>query len=112
MQLLAIDYLQLMSAHEKHHNRTLEIGRDHVGPGKKLAKELKVPILLLSQLSRDVEKRGGLPKLSDLRDSGSIEQDSDIVMFLWRPETPDPNEDENMTELDHREAPRRDPSGP
>lgn len=98
LQLLAIDYLQLMSAHEKHHNRTLEIGAI-TSDLKKLAKELKVPILLLSQLSRDVEKRGGRPKLSDLRDSGSIEQDSDIVMFLWRPETPDPNEDDNMTEL-------------
>lgn len=98
LQLLAIDYLQLMGAHEKHNNRTLEIGAI-TSDLKKLAKELKVPILLLSQLSRDVEKRGGRPKLSDLRDSGSIEQDSDIVMFLWRPDTPDPNESENMTEL-------------
>lgn len=98
LQLLAIDYLQLMGAHEKHHNRTLEIGAI-TSDLKKLAKELKVTILLLSQLSRDIEKRGGRPKLSDLRDSGSIEQDSDIVMFLWRPETPDPTEDEHMTEL-------------
>lgn len=98
LRLLAIDYLQLMGAHEKHNNRTLEIGAI-TSDLKKLAKELKVPILLLSQLSRDIEKRGGRPKLSDLRDSGSIEQDSDIVMFLWRPETPDPNEDDNMTEL-------------
>jgi replicative DNA helicase len=98
LRILAVDYLQLMSAHEKHHNRTLEIG-SITGDLKKLAKELKVTILLLSQLSREVEKRGGRPKLSDLRDSGSIEQDSDIVMFLWRPDTPDPNEDENMTEL-------------
>ena len=86
LRLLVVDYLQLMSAHEKGQNRTLELQAITSGL-KALAKELKIPILLLSQLSRELEKRGGRPKLSDLRDSGSIEQDSDMVLFLWRDES-------------------------
>lgn len=85
LQLLVLDYLQLMSSTEKLNNRTLELAAI-TGGLKALAKELKIPIILLSQLSRDLEKRGGRPKLSDLRDSGSIEQDSDLVLFLWRDE--------------------------
>jgi replicative DNA helicase len=82
--LVVIDYLQLMGSAIKTDNRVLvisEITRNL----KILAKELNVPVLLLSQLSRDIEKRADKrPVLSDLRESGSIEQDADIVMFLYR----------------------------
>jgi hypothetical protein len=101
LDLLIIDYLQLMGTSGRHDNRTLEIGAI-TGALKGLAKELKIPILLLSQLSRDNEKRGGRPKLSDLRDSGSIEQDADIVLFLYRAE-----EATRRHRPDHREAPER-----
>lgn len=83
VQVLIIDYLQLMRSSEKRENRTLELAGITSGL-KALAKELKIAVLMLSQLSRDVERRGGKPRLSDLRDSGSIEQDSDIVIFLHR----------------------------
>ena len=88
LTLLVVDYLQLMRSSEKRENRTLELATI-TGGLKALAKELKIPVLMLSQLSRDVERRGGRPRLSDLRDSGSIEQDSDIVIFLHRELGPD-----------------------
>ncbi|HMU25744.1 MAG TPA: replicative DNA helicase, partial [Ferruginibacter sp.] len=87
--LIIIDYLQLMSGSgERNANREQEISkisRDLKG----LAKELQIPIIALSQLSREVEKRkegNKMPQLSDLRESGAIEQDADMVMFLYRPE--------------------------
>jgi replicative DNA helicase len=87
--LIIIDYLQLMSgSNDKNSNREQEISkisRDLKG----LAKELEIPIIALSQLSREVEKRKDsdkVPQLSDLRESGAIEQDADMVMFLYRPE--------------------------
>lgn len=91
--LIIIDYLQLMSGTDERKNSNREqeiskISRDL----KKLAKELNVPIIALSQLSREVEKRRGeikYPQLSDLRESGAIEQDADLVMFLYRLETDD-----------------------
>jgi replicative DNA helicase len=81
--LIIVDYLQLMSTARNYDsmvNQVTEISRSL----KALAKEFNVPVLALSQLSRAVEARGGKPRLSDLRDSGSIEQDADVVMFLHR----------------------------
>ena len=90
IQLIVIDYLQLMSGDSKGGNggnREQEISSISRAL-KKIAKELNVPVIALSQLSRAVETRGGdkRPQLSDLRESGAIEQDADIVMFLYRPE--------------------------
>jgi replicative DNA helicase len=96
ISLVIIDYLQLMSlTGRKTENRVAEIS-EITRQLKLMAKELNVPVLMLSQLSRSVESRSEKrPVLSDLRDSGSIEQDADIVMFLYRegyynPDTPDP----------------------
>jgi replicative DNA helicase len=88
--LIIIDYLQLMSGtgENRNGNREQEISRISRDL-KSLAKELQVPIIALSQLSREVEKRkegNKMPQLSDLRESGAIEQDADLVMFLYRPE--------------------------
>jgi replicative DNA helicase len=85
LDILIVDYLQLMSP-------TLSKGSDSMVQQiteisrslKILAKELEIPVIALSQLSRAVEQRGGKPRLSDLRDSGSIEQDADVVMFIHR----------------------------
>ncbi len=81
--LIVIDYLQLMSTSKNYDsmvNQVTEISRSL----KALAREINVPVIALSQLSRAVEARGGEPRLSDLRDSGSIEQDADVVMFIHR----------------------------
>jgi len=83
--LIIIDYLQLMSSAERAENRQQEISQISRSL-KAIAKELQVPVLALSQLSRAVEQRGGdhRPQLSDLRESGAIEQDADVVMFVFR----------------------------
>lgn len=81
--LVIVDYLQLMSSNRRNESRVNEVS-DITRNFKIMAKELNVPIVLLSQLSRDNEKQQRRPKLSDLRDSGSIEQDADIVLFLHR----------------------------
>jgi len=105
LDLLIIDYLQLARSRQLE-NRVQEVSEISQGM-KNLARELKIPVLVMSQLSRSVETRGGKkPQLSDLRESGSIEQDADVVMFLWR-------EDDEGTEnvmLDiskHRNGPLR-----
>lgn len=92
--LIIIDYLQLMTSGRKTKDKNEEVSIITANL-KALAKELDVPIIALSQLSREVEKRAGkIPQLSDLRDSGSIEQDADIVIFLYRPEYYDITTDE------------------
>lgn len=92
--LIVIDYLQLMTpvgtkASDSLVQQVTEISRSLKG----LARELEVPVLALSQLSRAVEQRGGKPRLSDLRDSGSIEQDADVVMFIHREDKRNPDSD-------------------
>jgi replicative DNA helicase len=105
LDLLIVDYLQLARSRNLE-NRVQEVSEISQGL-KNLARELKIPVFALSQLSRAVETRGGnKPQLSDLRDSGSIEQDADVVMFLWREDADNP---ENMM-LDiakHRNGPLR-----
>jgi replicative DNA helicase len=87
VRLIVVDYLQLMRSPEYSENRVQEIS-DISRSLKGLARELKVPVIALSQLSRASEQRGGerRPILSDLRDSGAIEQDADVVLFIHRPE--------------------------
>jgi replicative DNA helicase len=103
VDLLIVDYLQLAQS-RRLENRVQEVSEISQGL-KNLARELKVPVLALSQLSRAVEQRGEKrPQLSDLRESGSIEQDADVVMFMWREDEEDM---ENMA-LDiakHRNGP-------
>ena len=108
LDLIVVDYLQLMTTSKNYDsmvNQVTEISRSL----KSLAKELNVPVLALSQLSRAVESRGGKPRLSDLRDSGSIEQDADVVMFIHREDkNKDESEKTNIAEIlieKHRNGP-------
>lgn len=105
LDLIVVDYLQLMQGYTKD-NRVQEVSEISQGL-KNLARELKVPVLALSQLNRGVENRGTKqPQLSDLRESGSIEQDSDVVMFLYREEDEAP-EHVKLTIAKHRNGPLR-----
>ncbi len=108
--LIIVDYLQLMAptnsrASDSMVQQVTEISRSL----KTLARELDVPVLALSQLSRAVEQRGGKPRLSDLRDSGSIEQDADVVMFIHRDDKQNENSNRpNIAEIlieKHRNGP-------
>lgn len=110
---LVIDYLQLMEGRDRENrvNEISEISRAL----KQLAKEIDVPVLALSQLSRAVENRSpAIPKLADLRESGSIEQDADIVMFIYRKSKDKsrdcPEDEKNLAEI-HIEKHRNGPTG-
>jgi replicative DNA helicase len=86
LDLILVDYLQLMGGDQRNENRVQEVS--YISRNLKiLARELNVPVLTAAQLSRAVEQRTDKrPVLSDLRESGSLEQDSDIVMFIYRPD--------------------------
>lgn len=104
LKLLIVDYLQLMApsnarASDSMVQQVTEISRSL----KHLARELNIPVVALSQLSRNIETRGGKPKLSDLRDSGSIEQDADLVMFIHQTEDDVRDEDGKVKEVQRKE---------
>lgn len=106
--LIVVDYLQLMIPRRESDSlvqQVTEISRSLKG----LARELDIPLLALSQLNRAVEQRGGKPRLSDLRDSGSIEQDADVVMFIHRDDKYNEDSDKkNIAEIlieKHRNGP-------
>jgi replicative DNA helicase len=82
--LVIVDYLQLIAARGRFSNRNEEVSSITRGL-KALAKELKVPVLVLSQLTRAPEREERSPQLADLRESGAIEQDADVVLFIHRP---------------------------
>lgn len=108
VQLLIVDYLQLIDPGRKFDNRVQEVSLVSASL-KNLARELKIPILAVSQLSRAVESRGTrVPQLADLRESGAIEQDADVVMFLYREEEPEKWGEQILTKLliaKHRNGP-------
>lgn len=97
IKLLVIDYLQLansMGGRRKFENRQQEVSDISMG-AKNIAKELNIPVIILSQLNRDVERdKNRMPRLSDLRESGSIEQDADKVVFLYRPSGDEDEDDQ------------------
>lgn len=98
--LIVVDYLQLMVPTQTKNDNVVQQVTEISRSLKNLARELDVPVLALSQLSRAVEQRGGRPRLSDLRDSGSIEQDADVVMFIHREDKyKDESERTNIAEI-------------
>lgn len=109
IDMIILDYLQLMTLPEKSENRVNEIA-SITRQLKSLAKELNIPVIALSQLNRSLEQRNDKrPFLSDLRESGSIEQDADVVMFIYRDDVYNPNsEEKNVAEINiakHRNGP-------
>ena len=91
LDLIIIDYLQLMSGGGRYENRTTEVGAISRAL-KIMAKEFNVPVICLSQLNRETEKTKQKPQLSNLRESGSIEQDADAIMFLWKEDDSEQNQ--------------------
>jgi replicative DNA helicase len=85
VEIIVVDYLQLMSSNSRHENRATEVAEISQGL-KALARELSVPVIAVAQLSRRVEQEQRRPRLSDLRESGAIEQDADVVLLLHRPQ--------------------------
>lgn len=107
--LIIVDYLQLMTPTNTRTDNLVQQVSEISRSLKQLARELDVPVLALSQLNRNVESRGGKPRLSDLRDSGSLEQDADVVMFIhredkYKEESEKPNIAEILIEK-HRNGP-------
>ena len=103
LQLLIVDYLQLIKGRNLE-NRVQEVSEISQAL-KNLARELNIPVIAISQLSRAVESRQAkIPQLADLRESGAIEQDADVVMFLYR-EDPDNMEDIKLSIAKHRNGP-------
>ena len=103
VDLIIVDYLQLAHGSTRD-NRVQEVAEISQGL-KNLARELKIPVMALSQLNRSVEQRGiKKPQLADLRESGSIEQDADVVMFLWREDDED-LANVNLSIAKHRNGP-------
>lgn len=98
LSLIIIDYLQLMKVRGRVESRQVEVAEISRSL-KQLAKELELPIVALAQLNRRVEERKGPPMLSDLRESGAIEQDADVVMFLHRERSDDEDEPSSADEL-------------
>jgi replicative DNA helicase len=104
LKLLIVDYLQLLSPSSSRSNDSTVQQVTEISRGlKHLARELNIPVIALSQLSRNIEQRGGKPKLSDLRDSGSIEQDADLVMFIHQTEDDIRDESGKMKEVQRKE---------
>ncbi len=112
--MIVVDYLQLITpTHTRGSDNVVQQITEISRALKQLARELEVPVIALSQLSRDVEKRGGdgRPKLSDLRDSGSIEQDADVVMFIHREDKYRENSDKQNIAQIHIDKHRNGPVG-
>lgn len=111
LDMLLVDYLSLLKPEGKHETRTREVGA-MVYALKQLARSLNIPVVLLAQLNRELEKRPNKrPTMADLRDSGEIEQNADVVMFLYRDEVYNPDTDQKGVAEINIEKNRHGPRG-